>query len=124
MEFAIVSDLYVAGRTEEGREYTAEVYFVMAEDEQGNRWTHYAHFPGCEVGTDDEGLPFFSDVRDVAKARAGHLLDRILESGGAMNLSHWRDTSPAYGSAAYIAYGQADDLAAESAKRYAETGCV
>jgi len=110
LQFEIVSDVYVAGRTEDGERYTAEVYYVQAEDERGNRWAHYAHFKGCETGYDEEyGIPTFKDVRPEAMAQAQHLLDRIVEAGGILDLNHWTETRPCYGSAAYQEYGQFND---------------
>ena len=70
--FEIVSDLYQAGRTEDGDAYTAEVYYVMAEDEDGNRWQHFAAFPGCEVSVDPEdGFQVFGESGQVRGRQQG-----------------------------------------------------
>lgn len=119
LTFAVVSDLYLAGRTEDGLDYTAEVYFVQAEDAQGNRWNHRARFVGCKVHHDDEGFGYvhFEDIRDDAKAQADRLLARIHAARGAINLAHWDEARPAYGSAAYQDYGQYNDWMEEQQER-------
>lgn len=110
LHFDVASDLYVAGRTEDGRDYTAEIYMVIAEDQRGNRWVHRDMFQGCEAGHDDEGWPYFADIRGTAQAAAETLRARIVAAGGAVDLGqYWTATRPAYGSRAYIEYGQYDD---------------
>lgn len=104
----VASDIYCAGRTEDGDEYTAEAFFVLFEDAAGRRWRHHLTFAGCVAGCDDEGFPTFADIRDEAKAKAKRLADRInrhLRTGGSLNAVCWEETFPAYGSAAYQAEG-------------------
>jgi hypothetical protein len=126
LDFAVCSDLYVAGRTEDGEDYTAEVYFVVAEDARGNRWRHHASFPGAGTPEyDEEGFgPYFADVRESAKAEADKLLARIVAAGGRIDLAHWSEDRPAYGSAAYQAYGAFNDWYEEQVERHAETGRI
>ena len=120
--FEVVSELYRAGRTEDGAEYLAEVYLVQAENERGDRWIHPTRFKGCRVErvedfeeSEENGYQSFGfftafvDVREDAKARAERLVERINAADGAVDLDLWSETSPAYGSAAYSAYGQFDD---------------
>lgn len=99
--FYVTSELYEAGRQDDGVPFIAEVYFVQAEYPNGERLDHHARFYGCKVEHDDEGFPYFADVRDVAQAHAGHLLNRILEGGGAINRAFWSQGRPVYGSDAY-----------------------
>lgn len=116
----IGSDLYVAGRTEDGHEYTAEVYFVVATNARGDRWRHASSFPGCKTESDEEGYTHFADIREQAQRDAQTLVDRIqsrINAGGALNLQHWHEDRPVYGSSAYVAYGQADDLEHEYRER-------
>lgn len=112
--FYITSDLYQAGRQEDGVPFIAEVYFVQAEFADGRRLDHQARFPGCKVEHDEEGCPHFADTRDDAQLAAGRLLDRILQAEGAMNPAYWREGRPVYGSAAY---DPREELALEARER-------
>jgi hypothetical protein len=112
VSFEIGSDLYVAGRTEDGADYTAEVYFITATNARGDRWRHASSFPGCNPVRDDEGYTHFADIRAEAQKEANTLMARM-QARGAINLQHWREDRPVYGSSAYVAYGQADDLEQE-----------
>ena len=100
--FYVTSELYQAGRRDDGTPFIAEVYFVQAEYPNGERLDHHARFRGCDVTVDDEdGYSHFADIRPQAEARAGRLLNRILEGGGAINRAHWSEGRPVYGSEAY-----------------------
>lgn len=117
LTFEIASDLYVAGRTEDGFDYTAEVYFITATNARGDRWRFETTFPGCETCQDDEGYTHFGDIRPQAQAQAEKLMARM-QARGAINLQHWREDRPVYGSSAYQAYGAADDWEAEQREKY------
>ena len=102
MEFCVVSDLYEAGKKDDGSSYSAEVYYVLAEDDNGIRWKHSVAFRGCEVCHDEEtGERYFTDVREAAKAKATHLLARIQTAERDINFDYWIPTYPVYGSPAY-----------------------
>lgn len=116
MTFGVASDLYLAGRTEDGHDFTAELYYVVAEDARGNRWRHETNFPGADAQRDEDGFWHFGDVRETAQKRAERLLARV-ERVGQINPAHWRDMRPAYGSAAYVQYGQFDDWCDEQQER-------
>jgi hypothetical protein len=120
--FDIHSDLYVAGKTEDGQDYTAEVYFVFAEDEHGNRWRHHASFAGCKAVQGecewDGAFTSFEDIRPEAKAKAERLLKRIHAAGGRINQKYWSEDRPAYGSKAYQDYGMHDDWMEEQRERH------
>jgi hypothetical protein len=114
--FSVDADLYVAGRTEDGEDYTAEMFFVTAEDENGNRWRHRDTFAGCRVVHDDEGYPHFVDVRAAAQTSAEEVKLRY-ERATRFDLENWHEARPAYGSTAYLVYGQFNDWAEEQAER-------
>jgi hypothetical protein len=118
LTFEICSDLYVAGRTEDGFDYTAEVYFITATNARGDRWRHGTAFPGCNVEKDEEGYNHFGDIREQAHAQAQALMNRMI-ARGTINLEHWREDRPVYGSNAYVAYGQYDDWEDEQHERMA-----
>lgn len=94
-------DLYDAGTTEDGTPFTAEVYQVFIERLDGHRialtsktwWT-----APSEVSPD--GFNFFGDLREEMKAEAEAVVNRI-EDKGVINLDHWEEVYPAYGSAYY-----------------------
>ncbi len=117
LTFSIVSDLYEAGIQEDGVPYIAETYYILAEDERGNRWSHNTRFNGCTVSTDYEGFTRFTDTRTNATARAQMLLNRITAAGGQINFDCWSETRPAYGSEAYQEYGAHDDWMEEQMER-------
>lgn len=123
-QFQVVSDLYLAGRTEDGEDFTAEVYYVVAEDERGNRWAHVSRFAGAEASRDEDGYWHFADVREASVAEANRLCARIEAAGSPLNFDHWFGMSPAYGSAAYMAHGAADEVQAERRERFDECGFI
>ncbi len=112
--FSVASDLYLAGRTEDGEDFIASAYYVMAENARGDRWALETRFRGCRVSRDDEGWSCFADVREEAKAAADRVLDGL--AGREVSLEHWRPMRPVYGSDAYSQYGQHEDWLAERAE--------
>lgn len=118
LTIGVVSDIYEAGRTEDGEAFTAEVYRVVAEDRDGNRWVHQSRFAGCKViFHEEEGYNAFRDIRPQALAAAEALCAKV-KAARAINLQYWSEDRPAYGSKAYEAYGQANDVAYEKAQTY------
>jgi hypothetical protein len=107
-QVAAVSDLYEAGRTNDGTQYSAEGFYVVVENGAGRRWASYDFFKGAEVVVDEEGFVFFPDVREAASAAAEALAaatKEVLASGGKLSLEDWYQIDPAYGSRAYQADG-------------------
>jgi hypothetical protein len=115
-EFDVASDLYVAGKTEDGEDYTAEVYYVTATAEDGTRYRHKLSFAGCSVerDTDDDGFPvnFFMDIREFAMEEANRIIARIVAAGGVIDLLQWWPMDSVYGSAAYVRNDEEGDQAA------------
>jgi hypothetical protein len=105
LEVGVCSDLYVAGRTEDGEQYTAEVYRVAVGFANGEVYVHRVSFPGCEVEKDEEGIQHFGDIRVQALAKAERLKARVenaLASGKALDMSNWVYHRAIYGSRAYV----------------------
>jgi len=105
VEVDICSDLYRAGRTEDGEEYTAEVYRVTVGFANGEVYAHRISFPGCEVEADEEGISHFADVRVSAMAKAERLKSRIeaaVAAGRALDMANWAFYRTIYGSSAYL----------------------
>jgi hypothetical protein len=103
------SELYSAGLTEDGDEYVALRYFVVAEYSDDSRMRHLHNFKGTDVieGFDPEHgdyFKFFSDVREQAIARAEKAATHIrkaVDGGLTLNFSHWVSMHSVYGSSAY-----------------------
>lgn len=115
LEIGIGSNLYQAGYTEDGHPFTAECYFIVATDVDGNRWTHTHTFAGARTECDEEGMDHHIDVREEAMGRAEALLARIA-AADEINIDRWVTADPAYGSRAYQDYGQFDQVARERAQ--------
>jgi hypothetical protein len=113
LAICVASDVYEAGRTDDGQSYTAELFYVMAEDGDGNRWRHAVDFHGCNISYDSEGLPHFEDVRANANIRAATLLNKLIVDGGKLDMMRWNAIRPVYGSSAYQQYGSYDDWIVE-----------
>jgi hypothetical protein len=107
-QVAAVSDLFDAGRTNDGEVFAAEVYYVVVENGAGRRWASYDRFYGARRVVDDEGWVGFDDLREEASAAAEALAaatNQVLVSGGKLSLEDWYQIDPAYGSRAYQADG-------------------
>jgi hypothetical protein len=106
---SVASDLFNAGRTEDGTPFIAEVYFVEIENAAGRRFRHDATFSGVEVLVDEyEGGNYFVDRREEAAAKAECLTARVnaaLKTGRGVDMDLWQEVDPAYGSDAYISQG-------------------
>ena len=110
-EVELVSDLYEAGRRDDGHPYVSERYFAQLTNSNGRRWRHnFAVSGAINLGYDDETGegPYYQDNRVEAQAKVGNLVARIeahLAAGGSVNFDHWYEVRPAYGSDEYISQG-------------------
>ncbi len=124
LQAEMVSDLYEAGRTEDGEMFVAEVYFVQLEQVDGRRWRHESFARGATREVDPEtGWEYFGDVREEARAKMTRLADRVnaaLESGGSVNWNLWYEVEPAYGSPVYQREGCELERAFEERQRELE----
>jgi hypothetical protein len=104
----VCSDLYSAGRTEDGEDYTAEVYVVCAEFANGEVYAHVQRFKGCkveQVETEDDSFTAFIDIRPEQKAKAELLASRVracVETGRKLDPQFWTFHRTVYGSNAYL----------------------
>lgn len=99
------SEVYLAGHDEDGRDFTAERYFVQATFECGKRFVHYAYFNGTKPERDEEdGFSYFPDLREEARASATRIRDRVA-AAGVIDTLHWDEVTPAYGSVEYQSQG-------------------
>ena len=107
------SDLKDYGRTDDGQQFIGEVFFVGVENDRGDRWRLDRMFDGVRVEYDDEsGCNYFLDTRPWARAICERLVAAIVRKG-EIDLAHWVQSAPAYGSRAYEEYGQYEQLMRE-----------
>ena len=105
----VASDAYQAGLTDDGRPFTAELYYVVIENQKGRRFRHDRVFLGTEQQIDEDGFNvYFPDLRHQAQAKAEYLAARVnarLAKDLRLNFSYWAEIDPAYGSEEYISQG-------------------
>lgn len=107
----VVSDLKDYGAQDDGTPFIGEVFFVQAETRKGDRYRHYWSMPGVRVEEDEWGKAFI-DTRDAARAALEVLAERA-QKRGVIDPQYWQRDRPAYGSEAWIEYGEAEELAWE-----------
>lgn len=122
ISFSVASDLYLAGADEFGQAYHAELFYVVAEHEDGRRWHHPACFHGAKACLDTEGLPYFQDVRAHARKQVYAVLRLVqihyAEGGDACDFRTWEEAPTAYGSAAYGVLDEYERMDEEERARY------
>jgi hypothetical protein len=109
--FARLGDVVVVGQNSESADYDnprgyvyAEQVVVIAEDANGERVQ-------TVVGTTDEDDALSLLAR--AERLAAALNARLAAGKLPVAFASWQSIRPCYGSDAYVAHGQADDLAVE-----------
>ena len=110
----IGSEAYIAGRTEDGRDFVAERFFVTVSNDYGLRYRHKVSFNGTVPEYGDYGTACFPDLRDNAVAFAEKLRAKVaqaLRNGQALDLSRWYEDAPVYGSDYYLDSGVEADRA-------------
>ena len=101
MDVIVHSDLYKAGITEDGEDYTAECYYIILEHLDGRRWAHFKTFKGCQVHRDHEsGCMFFEDIRKSAQYQCEQVAG-LVRRKKTVDLEYWSEIAPVYGSIAY-----------------------
>jgi len=94
------SDLYLAGKTEDGEDYTAECYYVTIERSDGKMYAHNEIYYGAKREETENGYPIFLDYREDAKIHVDYLKNRI-KGREEINLDYWSLMEPSYGSEYY-----------------------
>jgi hypothetical protein len=92
------SNLVDGGLNEDGEQIVNELYHITIENLYGDRWVSRRTFETAEAA--EAFLP-----RVTAALAAG---------ADPRTSDRWAATYPVYGSAAYVAYGQADEVAWEA----------
>lgn len=103
------SDLYIAGRTEDGDEITGQAFYAYVELADGTRYAHNKSF--CDTAWEDYDFgdldmgdcPAGCYQRDdgEAEAQCAALVETI-KAAGKINVTHWNLVEAAYGSDAYL----------------------
>jgi len=108
MTFAVLSNLYQAGRGDDGQPVIGEYFYVAGERADGSRVEHQARFSSLRSATCEEtGEAYFVSRRADMEARAERLCAAIQAEAAAgellLNPNYWTEARPCYGSAAYVA---------------------
>ena len=80
---------------EEPGDHIATSYYIMVADQKGNQWAHNWSLQSNKVGHHE------------ARERVEKMLERMknhLDAGGSLNMEHWGETTPMYGSQAWQSY--------------------
>lgn len=93
---SIVTDLYSPGLSEDGTEYTAEVYSLVREFKDGTRSIFCESFFSAEKW-DHEGSWGYADVRKEAHDAAEARLEEVKDTDEG-----WTESEPAYGTQAWL----------------------
>ena len=96
------SDLASFGVDMDGVEYTAPVFYVVAESPNGERWAHEHTFPGSKCIDTPHCERFFVNLAAEAEESAMNLRNRIQGAPNLINWERWRAIDPAYGSIAFM----------------------
>jgi len=103
LEIGVRSELAVIGRCpEEGTPIHAEFFDVIVETADGRRWARGASYANREWLRDDEH-EFGGFFAWVDGEQAANRLAKRIEAADQIDLTHWHEIDPCYGSAAYIA---------------------
>jgi hypothetical protein len=117
-ELSIRDDLFALQHPEDGSEFTASKFYIIAENEQGQRFAHYHVIESARAVSDDEGFSRISSYREESLAKIEALLAKMKTAQAAgiwtspVDRPHWQEIEPVYGSWAYIA-AQPEIVAAE-----------
>lgn len=91
---------------EDGSEFTASVFYVVATGPDGRRYAHEHRFESAHIVVEDDYMGIAS-YRPKALAEAERLFEKVLAAQrmgfwtGPIN-AHWHEIDPVYGSAAYV----------------------
>jgi hypothetical protein len=96
-QLGVISEYYRAGRDEDGEDYIAEVYLVVAEFVDGSRFTHPSTFKGAKYYSNEDTFGY-EDIRDEARSEACKVLHSLPND---IDFSTWFESAPRYGSESY-----------------------
>lgn len=102
MRLFVVANLVHAANTIDGPK-TGEVLSIILEKADGARYAHPATFPAFDVIC-DESTDYETRVTNNPQAMTdAEALIAQITSAASIDLTHWTEIQPAYGSQAYIA---------------------
>lgn len=111
MEVYFASDLKDYGYTEDGEKFIGEVFFVEVRNKRGDCWRHRKLVDGVRKEQWEEGVVYM-DARTEARAQC-EVLVAAIQRKGTIDTQHWYQAAAAYGSDAYLEYGQAAEIERE-----------
>jgi hypothetical protein len=110
-DLSIRDDLFALTHPEDGSEFTASVFYVIAEAPDGRRYAHehrfYSAHVSCQVEPDGEYIGGIASYREKALAKAERFLAKVKAAQVAgrfvtpVDREHWYEIEPCYGSEAY-----------------------
>jgi hypothetical protein len=104
MWVSLASDIYQVELDECGTPVYGMAFYAIAQDATGRRWAHSAVYKSHSRHVSSEGEVYYRADHFTAEKAATHLVARIkdrLAAGGELDLQHWSEMDPAYGSSAY-----------------------
>jgi hypothetical protein len=112
-ELDLQDDLFALQHPEDGSEFTASVFYVVATNPvTGERYAHDHSFYSAHVvsgGDFDGDMGGIASYREEALAKAEAFLTKVKAAQAAGRFTspvdrlHWNETYPVYGSRAYVA---------------------
>lgn len=111
-ELGVVSELFSAGRNEDGEEVLGHIYSVLAEDKTGRRFSHIDYVKDtvrkkCDPDESDCGS-YWCLVLDAEQQVENKKKSLLLSEN--MILTDWLEVEPRYGSEAYCQKNQQNTL--------------
>jgi hypothetical protein len=107
-DVAATFDQYTAGRhPEDGTPVIGEAYFVMITAPDGRRWAHERRWANTAIVRCDDadfGAYVKRDWEGEGRAAAEALAEAVIDRA-RVDLTHWVEVDPAYGSDAYQRQG-------------------
>ena len=99
-------DLFGLRHPEDGSEFAASVFYVVATGPDGRRYAHERRFESAHVVITDDYMGIAS-YRSEALAKAERFYERVLSAQRAglwegPENTHWHEIDPVYGSVAYV----------------------
>lgn len=105
-EAAVASDVFEGPINEDGERPECLVYYVVLTDERGNRYSSARTW--CSMHRNQRAEAERGAEQHLRRVRAA-----LAKGATPVNNYKWERTRPMYGSEAYEAYGQAEEVALE-----------
>lgn len=112
LNFELASDSISLGIDSDGSTVFGMAYYVVATDARGARWRHFHSFVDHIQGYNaEEGEHYWVNRNAEAVTAAERFFERV-QARSLIDMEHWVEFFPVYGSEAYQQDGGEDDLIA------------